>query len=488
MTCLRLGVLAGFMAASAAGQAPVRVIFLEPVSAVDTRGAEISAQNPLYRMAANPERYTPWLNNESAARAFRLYRDACEIAHPGGGVPDYYVALVKGGNHAATGFRTENGGRVEEHPRQPYILLDAEEWRFETTLLHETGHMAIAMLAGGRQLGGKQIASIPHSTAALTDRNTAFNEGYAIHLETVQAHVGRDGWNRQRYHREMVLFGDAPFQQAEYFHHSADLTSYSQNVARYSEVRENNFSFESAFQGPDYLRVQLEKARDFATVRSANQLLEAEGYYASFFFLFTMRGSTVPDGATIDARECRMLRAIGAALTANPQPESGPWLARVAAEYMKLFPEEKAAIVDALDDTSHGVFVDPAAASLWREHYLAALRLDVGGLNLEGLAAARKRWREQVLADPAVLLSRLGPEVACELPSARVRLAAFDEEAAVGFDVNTVQTGILRLIPGIGEAEIGALLAARNAGPFTGRDDFQKRAGLRPESLAALKF
>ena len=167
-TWLRMGVLAGLMAAGAAGQAPVRVIFLEPVSAVDTKGAEISTENLLYRLAANPERYTPWLNNESAARAFRLYRDACEIAHPGGGVPDYYVALVKGGNHAATGFRLESGGKVEEHPRQPYILLDAEDWRFETTLLHETGHMAISMLAGGRGLAAKEIASIPHSTAALT--------------------------------------------------------------------------------------------------------------------------------------------------------------------------------------------------------------------------------------------------------------------------------------------------------------------------------
>jgi predicted nucleic acid-binding OB-fold protein len=104
------------------------------------------------------------------------------------------------------------------------------------------------------------------------------------------------------------------------------------------------------------------------------------------------------------------------------------------------------------------------------------------------LAEARRHWREQVLADPAVLLSRLGPEVPCELPAAKVRLVAFDEEAAVRFDVNTVQTGILRLIPGIGETEIDALLAARTGRPFSGRDDFQKRAGLKPASLAALKF
>jgi len=488
MLGLRFAVLAGLVAAGAAAQTPVRVIFLEPAAPVDTHGAEIAGKNPLFRLAADPQRYTPWLNNPSAARAFRLYRDACEIAHPGGGLPDYYVALVKGGNHAAAGFRLETGGRTEEHPRQPYILLDAEEWRFETTLLHETGHMAMALLAGGRLLEGQPLAAIPHSTAALTDRTTAFSEGYAIHLETVQAHLAGDARNRQRYHRGIVLFGDAPFQAAEYFHHSADLTSYSQNVARYTEVRENNFSFESAFQGPDYLRVQLEKARDFSTVRDANQLLQSEGYYAGFFFLFAMRGSSVPDEAALDWRERQMLRAMHAAFTAHPELQSAPWLLRVAAEYMKLFPEEKAAIVDALNDTSHGVFIDPSAASLWKEHYLAALRLDVEKMNLPALLAARKRWREQVLADPAILRSRLGPEVACELPTVKVRLAALGAESTVRFDLNTVQPGIVRLIPGIGEAEVAQWLAARSAKPFTGREDFQARVGLRPATLAALKF
>ena len=82
---LRMGVLAGLMAVGAAGQAPVRVIFLEPVSAVDTKGAEISTENLLYRLAPNPERYMPWLNNESAARAFRLYRDAVKSPIPAAG-------------------------------------------------------------------------------------------------------------------------------------------------------------------------------------------------------------------------------------------------------------------------------------------------------------------------------------------------------------------------------------------------------------------
>lgn len=179
------------------------------------------------------------------------------------------------------------------------------------------------MAFGGRNPEGRPIAATPHSTAALTDRNTAFLEGYAIHLETVQAHLAGDAPSRQRYHRGMVLFGDAPFQADEYFHHSADLASYSQNLARYHEVRENNYAFESAYQGPDYLRVQLEKARDFATVRDANQLLQSEGYYAAFLFLFVMRGASVPDAAVVDARERQLLRALHAIAAANPRLDTG---------------------------------------------------------------------------------------------------------------------------------------------------------------------
>src|ERR1039457_6914719 len=346
MVSIRILALMGLAAAGASAQVPgpVNVIFLEPLGRVDTGGAEITQKNPLYRKVADTARYTAWLHNESAERAFRLYRDACEVARPGGGVPEYYVALVKGGNHAAVGFRVQNGGAVEDHARQPYILLDPDPLSFETTLLHETGHMAMAMLAGGRQLDGKQVAAIPHTTAALSDRTTAFSEGYAIHLETLEAHIGRDPKMRGLYQRQQVLFGDAPFRSAEFFRHSADLTSYSQNLARYGEVRDNNFAFDSAFQGPDYLRVQLEKARDFATLRDANQLLQSEGYYASFFFLFALRGNGIPDDAAIEQRERQIMRAMRAMFgtpdAGNPD-ESNPWLLKLIAEYMKQFPENK---------------------------------------------------------------------------------------------------------------------------------------------------
>ena len=470
------------------GQNLANVIFLEPVSKVDTSGAEVRDVMPLYHRAADPTKYTPWLENESAKRALRLYRAGYEIAHPGGGTPDYYVALVPGGNHAAVGFKVQDGEKVEEHPKQAYILLDAQPDRFEATLLHETGHVVMAMLAGGRLLNGQDLSSIPHTTAALSSRATAFSEGYAIHLETLPAHLNHDAPARQRFHRELVLFGDGPYQAVEYFHQSIDLASFSQNVARYLEVRDNNFAFEPAYQGPDYLRVQMEKARDFASLRNADQLLQSEGFYASFFFLWVVRGTAVPAEAVIEERERQVLVAMHAMFGTDDWDPSSPWLPRFVTAYMKQYPEQKAAMADAINDLSHGVFVDADAARLWKEHYLATLSLDQNNMNLAAIAAARKKWRDAVVADPQVLYSQLGPEIACTVPGTKVRLVAFGEASPVLFDLNTAPAGILRLVPGITESEVAGWIEQRGKKPFASVEDFRARAGLRPATLAALKF
>jgi hypothetical protein len=476
------------VSAGAWGQNLAHVIFVEPAAKIDTSGAEVRANMPVYHRAADQAKYMPWLENESARRALRLYRMAFEIVHPGGGTPDYYVALVPGGNHAAIGFKLEEGGKVAEFPKQAYILLDAAPQRFDATLLHETGHVVMAMLAGGRTPDGKNLASIPHTTASLSNRATAFNEGYAIHLETLAAHLNKDQASQQRFHRALVLFGDGPFAALEYFHQSGDLGSYSQNVARYLEVRDNNFAFEPAYQGPDYLRVQLEKARDFASLRSADQLLQSEGFYASFFFLWTIRGLAPPGEGVIDDRERQMLLAMQAMFAENNWDASSPWLPRLAASFMKKFPDERTAMADAVNDLSHGVFVDPSAARLWKEHYLATLALDQKNMNIAGITAERKKWREAVLADPQILYSQLGPELSCTVAAVKVHLVAFGEPVPLVFDLNTAPPGILRLIPGIGEPEIASWTQRRAEKPFANAADFKSRAGLRPETLSALKI
>ncbi|HVN03802.1 MAG TPA: hypothetical protein VMT86_05245 [Bryobacteraceae bacterium] len=484
---MRLLLLCLIGSCAAAAELP-NVVFLEPAGKVNTASAEIRESMPLYRRVADASKYAAWLHNESAGRALQLYAQAARIASPGNAVPDYYVALVKGGNHGAVGFRLETSDGVKDYPRTAYILLDADPERFQTTMYHETGHVAMDMLAGGRRLDGKEVASIPHSTAALSDRTTAFSEGWAIHLETLAAHLARGADLRWQYHHESVGFGDAPYRQNEYYRDAADLTTYSQTLARYYDVRENFFAFGSAFRGPDYLRAQLETARDFATLRDADQLLQSEGFYASFFFLFAMRGRELPGEETVDQREDRMLRAMHAMFADVKTDISTPWLLELVTHYMRLFPDDRTAIVDALNDLSHGVFVDAGAAAMWREHYLASLRLDLAYLNRDAINAARLRWRDEVLADPRVLYSRIGPEIVCTVPAVTVRLVAFEEEAPLRFDLNSAQEGVLRSIPGITDEEVARWMAERARLPFTDPAGFRRRAALRAGTLAGMRF
>ena len=395
---------------------------------------------------------------------------------------------MKGGNHAAVGFRLETSDGVKEYPRTAYILLEAAPEWFETTMFHETRHVAMDMLAGGRRLDGREVASISHSTAALSDRTTAFSEGWAIHLETLAAHLAHGEGLRWRYQHHSIGFGDAPYRQNEYYRGASDLTTFSQDMARYYDVRENYFAFESAFRGPDYLRVQLERARDFSALRDANQLLQSEGFYASFFFLFAMRGADLPAEETVAQREDQMLHAMATMFAAAKTDISTPWLIELVTAYMRLYPGERAAIVDALNDLSHGVFVDPGAGALWRKHYMASLRLDLEHLNRDAINAARKRWRELVMADPQVLYSRIAPEIVCTVPAVIVRLVAFGENAPLRFDANTVQEGVLRLVPGITDEEIARFAAERARLPFANADDFRRRAALRAATLTQLNM
>ncbi len=156
--------------------------------------------------------------------------------------------------------------------------------------------------------------------------------------------------------------------------------------------------------------------------------------------------------------------------------------------YLRMFPDEAGEVIDVLLDLSHGVFVDRDAAALWREHYLGALRLDPAERDNQRIEAARKRWRERVAEDPAVLYERLGPQLRVEVRGCTVELPGFGYSAPLSFDLNTVEEGIIRAIPGISDAEVASWLAQRAERPFASAEDFRKRAGVRPETLAALVF
>ncbi len=452
---------------------PLNVLFMEP----DTTRAK--AELPAFQLIYDVQRlktYNGWLNNGAARWAFDLYEQAWKISNPS--VASYYIALVPGGNHAKVGFQLSDGSLVKALPHMTYIELEPEEQVFITTLLHETGHMILTMLNGGKEIPKKEIVSIPHTTAALTDRGTAYDEGFAIHLETLAAHYLDDPFIQDRYNHARVAFG-VPSMLGEYHRIAGDLLSYSQTRTRYIDIRENHFAFAPSFRGPDYFRVQLEKSRDFSELRTANQLLQSEGFYASFFFSYLVRGNATSQKIVVE-RQQKMLKMLAALHASGKVDAETPFLLKFVETVITKAPEEGKEALDVLLDLSHGVFIDKSAQKLWRDHYLASLQMDFREAENVTIANARTRWKREAYNDPQKLYSQIGPQLPVRVPERTILLVAFEESVPLSFDLNTADEGIIRMIPHISDREIESWLTQRTERPFADPEDFR-------ETLSAIR-
>jgi hypothetical protein len=420
------------------------------------------------------------LDNEPARFALALYRLAWELAPPAepAGAPVLFIGLEEGGNHAETGLTILEDGRRRELPALPYLRLDADPETMRGTLLHETGHAIHALLVGGVELADahdETIAPIPHSTAAVTDRRTAFNEGLAIHLETIHGHCGRDEKTRAFYDHAPLPRGPTGDRTSEYFFPIKDVMTYAQTFARYQAVRDGLYGFETAARG-DYLRVQLDPARDLRTLRDPGSLVASEGFVASVVFQVIAKDGC-PDG--LEALVPRYRPLFLALEEAEAKRGAVPLVELVVA----LGGDALAVFLD----LSRGVTVDPEAAAVWARLYDASLALDLEARTaiLDDLEARRARWRDEVAADPTVLARRIGPVVAVKTERL-VGVVLFGDPLPMSFDVNAAGAPLLALVPGWTDAHVAALLAERDARPFADLDDLRARLAPRGVPVDAL--
>ena len=422
------------------------------------------------------------LDNEPAGFALALYRLAWELAPPADlpGPPVLHIGIEPGGNHAETGLVLVEDGRRRELPGVPYLRLEADRDVFRGTLLHETGHAIHALLAAGAVGDGHAgaIAPIPHSTAAITDRRTAFNEGFAIHLETVLGHCGGDDTARAFYDHAALRHGPTGDRSAEYYFPIKDVMTYAQTFSRYQAVRDGMYAFETAARG-DYLRVQLDPARDLRTLREPGALVASEGFVASVVFQVIAKDGCAGDLAALVPRYRPLFLALRDA-------EASPGAAPLVDLVIALGGDALAVFLD----LSRGVTVDAEAAEVWARLYDASLALDLEARAaiLEDLEARRIRWQGEVAADPAVLARRLGPVVAVQTER-KVGVVLFGDPLPMSFDLNAAGPPLLALVPGWTGDHAAAVVAERAARPFADLDDARARLaplGVPVDALAPL--
>ncbi len=409
------------------------------------------------------------LDNEPARFALALYRLAWEMAPPAElpGEPVLFIGLEEGGNHAETGLSIVEDGRRRFLKALPYLRLEADPETMRGTMLHETGHAIHALLVAGVELDdqhGDAIAPIPHSTFAVTDRRTVFNEGLAIHLEAIQGHCGRDAETRAFYDHATLRHGPTGDRSNEYFFPIKDVMTYAQSFARYQAVRDGLFAFETAARG-DYLRVQLDPARDLRTLRDPGSLVASEGFVASIVFQVIAKDGCADGLEPLVARYRALFRALREAERR-----------RGAVPLVELVVALGSDAVAVFLDLSRGITLDAEAAGVWARLYDASLALDMKARTaiLDDLEARRTRWRDEAAADPRRLAQRIGPVVAVKA-ARKVGVMLFGDAQPMSFDANAGGAPLLALIPGWTDAHVAAFLAQRAARPFASLEDLRAR-------------
>ncbi len=455
--------------------------------AVEVRFVERADREGPWRPITDAARLTglrAGIDNEPARFALALYALAWELAPPPTpAVPTLFIGVEAGGNHAEVGLTVVDGGTTLALPALPYLRLADDRETLRGTLLHETGHAAHALLARARSdagaLGDAATASIPHSTAAVTDRRTAFAEGLAIHLETIAAHCGRDVDARRFYDHAAPRHGPTGDKASEYYFAVRDLMTYAQTFGRYHAVRDGAFAFEPAARG-DYLRVQLDPARDLRTLRDPGALVASEGFVAAVLFQVIAADGCGDELAALVPRYRALWQAVAVAETTAGPLDAAPLLDVVAAR--------GAPAIAAFLDLSHGVTVDADAAAQWAALYDAALTVDVATRKrlMSESEPRRAAWLAEAVADPAVLARRLGPVVPVEVAAVQVRLVAFGAPQPMRFDVNACGAAMLALVPGWSDAAVAAVLAERAVAPFAGYGDLIARLRARGVAITAL--
>jgi hypothetical protein len=466
----------------------IPVLWLEPVPGDKSSGPPI-----LRELASTDPRRKDcerWVDNEPA----RFTRTLIAWAWRTLGTPRSWpqgrlgVLLRTGGNNAEFGFRLERAGAVEDHADVPYIVLEADPRSLSDTLIHEGGHVLHMIASRGRHPSGGW-SSVPHTTFAVTDPLTAMAEGYAIHFETLLGHYGRDPETRAFYHRLAPAFDLKNSRRAEFYAPITDLMTFSQSWARYQAVRETWPAFEGHVYPGDYLRSQVDPARDRAVLKPANAMVASEGVVASTLFWISAtladRAGAKPgeglDQPGLQAAEQQVLKAI-AGLPARDgfRPDIVDLVAAVGAHGSP----ERAVAISRFVSVTRGVTTRPEVREKWAALYHDGISLDLNGskARFAELDLLRDGVVEAAEKDPQSLRNAIGPVVPVRAPKVMLELKAFGEKFPLEFDLNAAGDADW-LAAGADRAASEKIQRERDKAPFASVSDFEKRTGL---SLATL--
>jgi hypothetical protein len=369
-----------------------------------------------------------------------------------------YLSLEDGG-FARRGFwLSENG--AERYVDEPFLDIVVDmgsiaDGAFEELFAHEMGHVFLRRLLPKLPAG---YSRTPHSSLAITDYPTAFDEGFAIHFQG----LARRLTGNMRLREQELGLASKPF--LSYW------ASHLDRATRIEGMRRNWFVQAQLAPGAAQF--------DFTRLKNPNQMLASEGVVATLFYRWWVPGPG--DRQSLLDRYGRTFMALRKLNERELEPDAPIFLDFVDA-YGAQFPSERDAVLDLIVDATYGATMDGATARATEALAARGVQGDMRGFvgelapAREALADARARARRS----PAALRAGLAPNLWLLCPS--------EPGPQLTVNLNTAELEELLRTPGLDRASAErALSSRRSAGLFADLKDFVARSGVDASSAAAL--
>ena len=385
-----------------------------------------------------------------------------------------YLSLEDGG-FPRFGFWLQDGNQVRfvgEH----YVDLVVDEdtvanGGFEEIFAHEQGHVLLRRLLPSLPDG---YSRTPHAALAVTDRVTAFDEGFAMHFQALARHLTRN----ERLRLEDDGLTGKPF--LPYW------ASHTDRTWRLEGTRRNSFvQLQVPLPGePDAILARDHSTLfDTARLKSGDQMMASEGVVSTVCYRWLAPGEGT-SAALLD-RYGELFTALKALDKTALNPDS-PILINLLQAYAAQYPTQGKQALRVFIETTYGSTVDPAMA---RQTEALAARGIVG--DMEGFVAQLKPARAAL----AKLIEDTAPTRLDAALSAPIWLygdapAAPGESKgeAIAFDLNTAERERLQALPGIDAATAERIVVERRAhGPYASLAAASSRLSLSPATTAALQ-
>jgi hypothetical protein len=382
---------------------------------------------------------------------------AAGAATPG---PTWLYLSLEDGGFARRGFwLIEKGAR--RYVDEPFIDIVVDEasiadGAFEELFAHEMGHVFLRRLLPKLPYG---YSRTPHSSLAVTDYPTAFDEGFAIHFQGLARRLTVNAGLRDQ------ELGLAPKPFLSYW------ASHLDRATRNEGMRRNWFVQAQLAPGVALF--------DATRLKNANQMLASEGVIATLFYRWWVPGAGERQ-ALLD-RYGRTFTAIAKLNERELHPDAPVFLDFVDA-YTTQFPSERDAVLDLIVDATYGATTGGASA---RETETLAAHGQRGDMQafVGGLARAR-----QTLADTRAQVRRSSAALRAGLAPNLWLLGASSSTLQPSVNLNTAELEELLQLPGLDRTSAErALSSRRETGLFRDLRDFISRSGVDARSAGALE-